>query len=267
MCTREQLDNFTLDMDDSDSDSSVAEDDEDHEDTDKDDGDYEDDEESVKKKKKQKVDILFTTAVGLSVDNKAELHAVIETAASKRQFCADFMPHKNLHCLVVRWARKSAFNFAADIFNSNAIVAKEVKLSSPFDLCHIRGWCVTLKGQTFIIQYKRFLECLTQLPEGHLCRNLNAIIDSVYLHVSSKVLPTLTAAAGTPVVPPNKNDMDNKQTKPLSSAKKRKNGMASNEFELLHVHDASSFKQRLTSNTRCLQIALYLMDFIFPPRQ
>jgi hypothetical protein len=46
------------------------------------------------------------------------------------------------------------------------------------------------------------------------------------------------------------------------ASKERKNVPVSPEFELLHVHDVGSFYQRLTQNTKCLQIALFLIEFI-----
>ena len=52
----------------------------------------------------------------------------------------------------------------------------------------------------------------------------------------------------------------------LSAAKKRKAATASGKFALVFVHDPGSFQQRITSNTKCLQIARFLMGFIFSTR-
>ena len=54
-----------------------------------------------------------------------------------------------------------------------------------------------------------------------------------------------------------------KKTQTGTAAMKRKNIKASANFELIHAHDLRSFQQRLTQNTKCLQIGLFLMDFIF----
>jgi hypothetical protein len=56
---------------------------------------------------------------------------------------------------------------------------------------------------------------------------------------------------------------ESKKVVPLSAAKKRKRLKASPQFELIHVHDSGSFEQKLTQNNKCLQIALFLIDFIF----
>jgi hypothetical protein len=54
-----------------------------------------------------------------------------------------------------------------------------------------------------------------------------------------------------------------KLKKTVSAAKKRKCVKASAGFELIHAHNPGSFKQQLTQNTKCLQIALFFMEFIF----
>ena len=45
--------------------------------------------------------------------------------------------------------------------------------------------------------------------------------------------------------------------------KRKKNMKVSADFELIRVHNPRSFQQRLTQNTKCLQIGLFLIDFIF----
>ncbi len=208
--------------------------------------------------------IMFTNGLGLSADNLSQLKSVIETAKSKKAFSQTFEPDPSLFCLVYRWAHKPPYNFAADVLNSNSVVAREVGLSSPFDLCNLRGWILTRRSASaneFHIQYKRFEECLLQakFPNGHKALNLNGMIQKVYERLDTCVLPSVlpkSLASQRKSIKSNKN---------ISSAKKRKNVKASAEFELVQAHDPGSFKQRLTLNTKCLQIALFLMDFIFAP--
>jgi hypothetical protein len=149
--------------------------------------------------------------------------------------------------------------------NSNAVVAREAGLSSPFHLCQLRGWIITrrnLKSSLFHIQYKQFHECLTnaKFPVGHKALNLNGMIQKVYKQLDTCVLPSPTS---TDQPATTKKKSPKAKGKVQSASKKRKISTASRNFELIHAHDPSSFKQRLTYNTKCLQIGLFLMDFIF----
>ena len=116
----------------------------------------------------------------------------------------------------------------------------------------------------FNIQYKRFHECLLQakFPPGHKALNLNGMIQKVYERLDTSVLPPNLLPV---TVSAKRKSMKLKKTG--SAAKKRKSVKASAEFELIQVHDPGSFKQRLTLNTKCLQIALFLMEFIFAPAE
>ncbi len=78
--------------------------------------------------------IMFTNGLGLSAENLSQLKSVTETAQSKRDFSLAFEPDPSLFCLVYRWAHKPPYNFAANVLNSNSVVARKVGLSSPFDL-------------------------------------------------------------------------------------------------------------------------------------
>jgi hypothetical protein len=214
---------------------------------------------------KATTDILFTTGLGFNAKKQSELRTVVESAASKNEFSQAFKPDKDLYCLVFRWARKPPYHFAADILNSNAVVSREAGLSSPFHLCQLRGWIITRrnpKSSLFHIQYKRFHECLTnaKFPVGHKALNLNGMIQKVYKQLDTCVLPPPTS-----IDLPATTKKESPKAKGIvqSAAKKRKNSTASRNFELIHAHNPSSFKQRLTYNTKCLQIGLFLMDFIF----
>ncbi len=88
---------------------------------------------------KRNANILFTNGLGFSADNQSQLQTVIESARNKNDFSLAFEPDPSLFCLVYRWAHRPPYNFAADVLNSNSVVAREVGLSSPFDLCKLRG--------------------------------------------------------------------------------------------------------------------------------
>ena len=87
---------------------------------------------------------MFTTGLGFSTADKSRLRAVVESALSKNTFSGTFDPNPSLIGLIIRWASRPAANFAADIFNSNFVVAREMGLDSAFQLCHLRGWILTL---------------------------------------------------------------------------------------------------------------------------
>jgi hypothetical protein len=240
------------------------EDDEDEDDEDEDDEDYIDLDANERKSRTNPL-CLFTTGLGFSVDDKSRLKAVIESAASKNKFCDTFVPHPSLFGLVYRWARRPAYNFAADVLNSNHVVAREVGFSSAFQLCNLRGWILTrhLRSKVpFLISYKRFHECLKQgnFPPDHRALHLLGIVQSAYDSLETSVLPAIPSASAMKAA---KTDSTKSESKSLSAAKKRKSVRASPAFELIHAHDPSSFQQRLTQNTKCLQIALFLIDFIF----
>jgi hypothetical protein len=90
-------------------------------------------EQPPKSKRKSISDILFTTGLGFASENHLDIMPVIESAADRNEFSLSFNPDKDLYCLVFWWAQKPPFHFAADIMNSNAVVAREAAgLSSPF---------------------------------------------------------------------------------------------------------------------------------------
>jgi hypothetical protein len=164
---------------------------EDEDDEDEDDEDVEDEDyiKSIanKHKSSSKSDpsILFTNSLGFSADNKSQLSSVIESESSKKEFSLVFQPDPSLYCLVYRWARRPAYTFAADVLNSNLVVASEVGFSSPFDLCNLRGWILTRRAVStnrFYIEYKKFHECLlkAKIPPGHKALNLKGIVQMVY---------------------------------------------------------------------------------------
>jgi DNA topoisomerase VI subunit A len=59
--------------------------------------------------------------------------------------------------------------------------------------------------------------------------------------------------------------LDMEKKKASTPASKRKNIKTSNDHEMLYVQDLQSFIQRVTFNTKCLQISLFLIDLIFAP--
>jgi hypothetical protein len=86
------------------------------------------------------------------------------------------------------------------------------------------------------------------------------MIQKVYERLDTSVLPPNLLPE---TIAAKRNSTKLKKT--VLAAKKRKSIKASAEFELLQAHDPGSFKQQLTLNTKCLQIALFLMEFIFAP--
>jgi hypothetical protein len=216
-------------------------------------------EQPPKSKRKSTSDILFTTGLGFTSENQLDLMPVIKSAADKNEFSLSFNPDKNLYCLVFWWARKPPFHFAADTMNSNAAVAREAGLSSPFQICRLCGWILTRRSATsghFNLQYKRFHECLTnaKFPHDHKALNINGMIQKVYQDLDTCVLPS-----NCPPVSPGTAKCNPSKTKTaiMAAAKKQKTSTASKNFELIHAHDPGSFLQRLTLNTKCLQIALF----------
>ena len=84
----------------------------------------------------------------------------------------------------------------------------------------------------------------------------------MYKGLDTSVLPCPSAPSeAAPSKTKKQQSNDEKKTK--TAAQKRRSVVASPAFELVHTHDYGSFMQRLTRSTRCLQIALFLMDFIF----
>jgi hypothetical protein len=138
------------DDDDDDDDSDNKDDDvEDNEDDDDDDDDPDYAVVSSKKGKKSiSQPLLFTNGLGFSANNQSKLSTVVESVASKKEFSLHCKPDVSLFCLVYWWARRTAFNFAADVLNSNLVVAREIGFVSPFDLCNLRGWVLTRRGST-----------------------------------------------------------------------------------------------------------------------
>jgi hypothetical protein len=209
---------------------------------------------------------LFTNGLGCSVENRSNLKTIVESAASKKEIVSAHEPEPELFCLVYRWARKAPYHFAADVINSLAVVAHELGLSSPFDLCNLRGWLLTRrsdKQDKFHIEYKRLQVCLNQanFPPGHKALNIKGVIEAVYKRLKTAVFPSAfpsgTIDARWESIKTKKNG---------TPANQRRSVQASTEFELIYAHDPSSFGQRLALNAKCLQVALFLMDFLFVDR-
>jgi hypothetical protein len=99
-----------------------------------------------------------------------------------------------------------------------------------------------------------------KFPHGHKALNINGMIQKEYQDLDTYFLPSNCPPLlpGTAKCNPSKT-----KTAVMLAAKKRKISTASENFELIHAHDPGSFLQQLTLNTKCLQIALFLMDFIF----
>jgi hypothetical protein len=237
-----------------------------------------------KKKKSSNPGCLFANGCGFWSDDRSQLKTVVESAASKKKVGDDWRCDPTMFGLILGWAHKPSFNFAADVRNSNFVVAHEIKLESAFDPCRLRGWILTRlrkpKEASFRLECKRIHVCLLEagFPPNHHALQLKGVIQAHCQNLETAVLPS------TPQKPPTAtvitqlesdittteadDDMPGfllaaKKSSVSSASKKRKNVPASPEFELLHVHDVGSFCQRLTQNRKCLQIALFLIEFIF----
>jgi hypothetical protein len=228
----------------------------------------EDDDVAPTAAKKSDAFCLFTTGLGFSSEKKTRLRTVVESAAEKKKFSRTWCPNLSMHGLVHRcWARKPSCDFAADLINSNYVVARELGLGSPFDPCNLRCWILTRRAGSkgdFRIGHKRFHECLkhANFPPEHSALNLKAIIQSVHNRLETSCLSSdPTDPTPPPIAAAHHNE--SKKVVTLSAAKKRKSLKASPQFELIHAHDSGPFEQRLTQNTECLQIALFFIDFIF----
>ena len=227
---------------------------------------------------------LFTNGIGFMSDDRSQLKTVVESAAAKKIVSDDWQSDPSMFGLIIRWAHKPSFNFAADVMNSNFVVSREIAVQSPFDLCRLRGWILTRsrslnKGKKYHLEYKRFHACLAEagFPPGHHALKLKGVITALYRKLETTVLPLFPTPPPIAVTQPEETTTTEQSDHPvlegkkrkgvksavLSAAKKRKNVPASPQFELLYVHDPSSFYMRLTQNTKCLQIALFLIEFIF----
>jgi hypothetical protein len=244
---------------------------------DDDDDDDDEDEDHVdpatnKRKSRSGPLCVFTTGLGFSAVDKSQLRGVVESASSKKQFSGGFKPSQQLSNLIIRWGRKPSYNFSGDILNSCFVVAHEMGLDSAFQLCNLRGWIVTmptLRDQSkapFLIQHKRFHACLknADLPPDHRGLHLLGIIKSAHDILQTSVLPpTEDSEVASPETEKRQSTKLATKTKPLSAANQRKSARSSAHFELVYVHDPASFQMRVTQNTKCVQIALFLMGFIF----
>jgi hypothetical protein len=93
-----------------------------------------------------------------------------------------------------------------------------------------------------------------KFPPGHKALNLNGMIQKVYKELHTCVLPYSLI----PEELASKKSTSSKSKKTVVlEAKRRKSATASGKLELIHVHDPSSFQQRIALNTKCLQIALF----------
>jgi hypothetical protein len=216
-------------------------------------------EQPPKSKRKSTPDILFRTGLGFTSENQSNLLPVIKSAANKNEFSLSFNPDKDLYCLVFWWAWKPPFHFAADIMNLNAVVAREGGLSSPFQICQLRGWILTWQSATsgqFNLRYKRFHECLTnaKFPRGHKVLNITGMIQKVYQDLDTFVLPSNSphVLPGTAKCNPSKT-----KTAVMSAAKKRKASTASENFELIHTHDPGSFCSILLSTQSAYKLHFF----------
>ena len=124
----------------------VEEDDDSDDDGTEDKGDVNDEdyvEPPGKEKKSSNPGCLFTNGIGFMSDDRSQLKTVVESAAAKKIVSDDWQSDPSMFGLIIRWAHKPSFNFAADVMNSNFVVSREIAVSSPFDLCRLRGWILT----------------------------------------------------------------------------------------------------------------------------
>jgi hypothetical protein len=113
-----------------------------------------------KKKKSSNPGCLFTNGCGFWSDDRSQLKNAVESAASKKKDGDDWWCDPTMFGLILGWAHKPSFNFAADVMNSNFVVAPEIKLlESAFDPRRLRGWILTrlrkAKEASFRLEHKR----------------------------------------------------------------------------------------------------------------
>jgi hypothetical protein len=98
------------------------------------------------------------------------------------------------------------------------------------------------------------------------------VIDALHQNLETTVLPSVPKPPSVAVTQPESKKtnetavLEGKKRKSDNSAillAAKKSVPASPQFELLHVHDPTSFYQRLTQNTKCLQIALFFIVSFF----
>ena len=198
--------------------------------------------------------------------------------AAKKIVSDNWQSGPSMFGLIIRWAQhKPSFNFAADVMNFNFFVSRKIAVSSPYDLCRLCGWILTQSCKSnpgkFNLEDKQFHACLEEtgfLP-GHHALELKGVISALYQKFETTVLPSFPKLTPSAVTLPEETPATEERDHPvmegkrrkgvksviLSVAKKRKYVPASPQFELLYVHDPSSFYTRLTQNTKCLQIALF----------
>jgi hypothetical protein len=154
------------------------------------DDDHAEDEDHVdppqKQKKSSNPGCLFTNGCGFWSDDRSQLKTVVESAASKKKVGNDWQCDPSVFGLILRWAHKPSFNFAADVMNSNFVVAREIKLESAFDLCRLRGWILTRlrnpKEVSFCLEHKRVHACLKEagFPPNHHVLQLKGVIEEAH---------------------------------------------------------------------------------------
>jgi hypothetical protein len=209
--------------------------------------------------KKQQTKIIFTNGLGLVCDEKKKLTAIIESAKQRKLFADAHHTGNEMRSLIERWSRKPPHNHCADILYSVGVVAKEVGFDNPLHLCHTRGWMVRLRKDGDVnIQYKRFRECLQDVPGGEKkAFHLKGIVSSLYGKLDTTMLRNGNQNRRS-IKSPNKKGSS-------AAAAKRKSTKVDINYEMVHAHDEASFFQRVNQNTKCLQIAFFLVNFIFSP--
>jgi hypothetical protein len=86
---------------------------------------------------------MFTTGSDFSSNDKSRLKTVVELAAAKMKVRDLWCPDLSACRLIISWAHKPPCSFAADVMNSNFVVAREIQLESPFGLHRLQGWILT----------------------------------------------------------------------------------------------------------------------------
>jgi hypothetical protein len=138
-----------------------------------------------KKKKSSDPGCLFTDGCGFWSHDRSQLKTVVELAASKKKVGDDWQCDPTVFGLILRWDHKPSFNFAADVMNSNFVVAREINLESAFDLCRLRGWILTRlrnpKEASFCLEHsKRIHACLKEagFSPNHHALQLKEVIEA-----------------------------------------------------------------------------------------
>ena len=181
-----------------------------------------------KEKKSSDPACLLTNGFGFLSDDRSQLKTVAKSAAAKKIVCDDWQSDPSIFGLIIRWAHKPSFKFAADVMNTNFFASLEIAFPSPFDLCRLRGWILTRSRNSnqgkFNLESKRFHACLEEagFPPGHHALELKGVIKALYQKLETTILLLFPKLPPVAVTPPEVTTTTEESDHPVLEGKKRK---------------------------------------------